>query len=105
MLKKLVLSFAIAALAVASAETYSLTLYQPSVLKGTELKAGSYKIDVNGAKATLSSGKKSVEVPVAVETMATKSAATTVRFSNEGGKYSIAEIRLAGTTTKLVFNQ
>ena len=40
MLKKFVLTFAILALAVASAATYKVTLAQPSVVKGNALKAG-----------------------------------------------------------------
>jgi len=44
-MKKILLSFATVALAVASAaNSYRVTLFQPAVLNGTELKAGDYKV-------------------------------------------------------------
>ncbi len=105
MLKKFVLAFAILALAVASAATYKVTLVQPSVVKGNELKAGDYRLSVQSDKVTLVNGKQSVEVPVKVETVAQKYDSTAVRYSDEGGKATISEIRLGGTKTKLVFAQ
>ena len=105
MFKKFFLTFAVLALAVASAETYRVTLFQPSVVKGKELKAGEYKLNVADQKVVIVSGKNTVEVPVTVETSNQKFDSTTVRYSQEGGKNSIAEIRLGGTKTKLVFNQ
>jgi hypothetical protein len=105
MFKKFIMTFAVLALAVASAETYRVTLFQPSVVKGTELKAGDYKLNVADQKVMIANGKNSVEVAVKVETADQKFASTTVRYAQEGGKYTIAEIRLGGTKTKLVFNQ
>jgi len=102
--KKLLLAFAVFALAVASAKTYNLTLFQPSVLNGTELKAGDYKLDVQDQKIVIRSGKKSVEAAVKVETGEQKFPATTVRYANNGGKYHIQEIRVGGTNIKLVVN-
>ena len=49
-MKKLVLAFVIISVSIASAKTYNLTLYQPSVVAGTELKPGDYKIDVQDNK-------------------------------------------------------
>jgi hypothetical protein len=47
-----------AAVAMASAATksYSITLLQPTVVGNTELKAGSYKVDVTDQKAVIHSG-------------------------------------------------
>src|SRR5262245_35817129 len=104
MFRKFVLVFAVLALAVASAETYKVTLFQPSVVKGRELKAGDYRLNVSDQKVVIVSGKNSVEVPVKVENGDQKYGATTVRYANEGGRYTIAEIRLGGTKTKLIFN-
>jgi hypothetical protein len=103
MIKKFVLAFAILALAVASAATYRITLTRSSVLNGNELKAGEYRLDVQNDKVTLVNGKQSVEVPVKVENVAQKFDGTAVRYSAEGGKSTISEIRLGGTKTKLVF--
>ena len=103
MLKKFVLAFAILALAVASAATYRVTIVQPSVVKGNELKAGDYRLNVQNDKVTIVSGKQSVEIPVKVETVAQTYDSTAVRYADEGGKTTISEIRLGGTKTKLVF--
>jgi hypothetical protein len=104
-MKKILLSFATLALAVASAaQTHRVTLFQPSMVNGTELKPGEYKVTVDGNKATLSSGKTSVSADVKTETADSKFSSTTVRYSNGDGKYTVQEIRLGGTTTKVVFN-
>jgi hypothetical protein len=103
MLKKFVLAFAILALAVASAATYKVTLPQSSVVKGNELKAGDYRLNVQNDKVTIVSGKQSVEVPVKVETVAQTYDSTAVRYSDQEGKPTISEIRLGGTKTKLIF--
>jgi hypothetical protein len=103
MIKKFVLAFAILALAVASAATYRVTIAQPSVVRGNQLKAGDYRLNVQNDKVTIVSGKQSVEIPVKVETVAQTYDSTAVRYSEEGGKATISEIRLGGTKTKLVF--
>jgi hypothetical protein len=100
--KRFLFVFAILALAVASAKTYSVRLFQDSVLAGTELKAGDYRIDLTDSKIVLKSGKQVVESAVKVEQSDTKYSATTVRFANADGKYRIQEIRLGGTNLKLV---
>jgi len=88
----------------ASAASYSVTLFQPSVVAGTELKAGEYKLTIDGDKATITKGKEKVEAAVKMETSENKFSATSVRYSDQGGKMKIQEIRLGGTTTKVVFN-
>ena len=103
MLKKFVLAFAVLALAVASAATYRVTLFQPSVVKGNELKAGDYRLNVQNDKVTIVKGTQSVEVPVKIENVEQKYDSTAVRYSDQGGKLTISEIRLGGTKTKLVF--
>lgn len=105
MSKKLLLAFAILSLTVATAETYRVTLFQPSVVKGTELKAGDYRVNVTDQKVVLQIGKENIELNAVVENGQTKFDSTSVRYRTDGGKASIAEIRLGGTRTKLVFNQ
>ncbi|HBY64776.1 MAG TPA: hypothetical protein DEH78_33575 [Solibacterales bacterium] len=104
MTKKLFLGFATFALAAASAANYKVTLFQPSLLDGKELKPGEYKVTVTESKATISKGKDSVEANVKVETADEKFGSTSVRYQNGDGKYRIREIRIGGTNTKLVFN-
>ena len=104
MTRKLLLSFSTLALAVASAaSSHKITLFQPSLVNGTELKPGQYKVTVQDNKAVISSGKTSVEANVKTETADSKFSSTTVRYRNGDGKYRLQEIRLGGTTTKLVF--
>ncbi len=99
-MKKLILGFATIALAVASAATHKVTLFQTSNLGGQELKAGEYKIEVTDNKAVIKDGKKVVTTDVKVETEGQKFASTSIRYT-DGSK--VSEIRLGGTNTKLVF--
>jgi len=104
MTKRVIFAFLALALAVASAKTYAVTLFQPAVLAGTELKAGQYQLDLNDTRVVIKHGKLKVECDVKVETADSKFATTTVRFANGNGKLRIQEIRLGGTNLKLVFN-
>lgn len=92
------------ALFTASAATYNVTLFQPSLVAGKELKPGDYKIILEEGKAIIQKGKEKVEATVKVEQNDSKFSSTSVRYAEENGKLKIQEIRLGGTTTKLVFN-
>jgi hypothetical protein len=112
MIKKLVLIFAILAVVAATAGTvpgvsgnYKVTLLQPSVVNGTVLKPGEYRLNVAADKVTIVNGKNSVEVPVKIETAEQKFDSTAIRYTEQDGKASISEIRLGGTKTRLVFNR
>jgi hypothetical protein len=98
---KLIFAFATVALVAASAATkYNVTLFQPSVVNGTELKPGDYKVEVEGDKAFFKQGKSSFEAPVRVQETGEKNKTNTVRYV-QGTK--VQEIRIGGTRTKLVF--
>ena len=102
-MNKFVLVFATLALAAANAATtYKLTLFQPTVINGTELKPGEYKVEVNGDKAVFNQqGKAVIEAPVSVQEATQKFPTNMVRYM-EGQK--VEEIRIGGTRTKLVFD-
>lgn len=103
-MKKLVILFSALALAVASAATnYHVKLYEPSMIGNTLLKPGEYKIEVKDNRATIKDGKNVAEADVKVETGDQKFSTTTVRYGNTDGKLNIQEIKLGGTSTKLVF--
>ncbi|MBY0507422.1 MAG: hypothetical protein K2X03_26145 [Bryobacteraceae bacterium] len=104
MTKKIILSFATLALAL-SAETHNITLFQPTVLNGKELKPGDYKLELKDSKAVISHGKESVEAAIRVENADAKFGATSVRYTNGDGKFNLKEIRLRGTKTKVVFGE
>ena len=106
MLRKFVLAFAILALAAAfagtvpSAHSYRITLAQPTVVNGTQLKAGEYRLTVDTSKITLELGKTVLQAPAKVETVEKKFDDTVLRL--EGN--NLAEIRLGGTKTKVILN-
>ena len=105
MLRKVVLSFAVLGLALASAKSYSVTLSEPALAGNTELKAGQYQVSVTGQNAVLHSGKVDTQAPVKVEAADTKYDQTSVKYIMAGGKKQIQEIHLGGTKTKIVFTE
>ena len=104
-LMKAVVCFGTLAVAVASAgQRYNVTLSHPTVISGTALKAGDYRVEVDGNKATISNGKSTAEAPVKVEASERKYPATAVRYATAGERYMIDEIHVGGSKTKLVFD-
>jgi hypothetical protein len=63
MVKNVLLGFATAALAVASAaSSYSVTFYEPVTINGTELKAGDYRLELkDNGMAVIKQGKTMTE--------------------------------------------
>ena len=111
MARKLLIAFAILALAAAFAGTvpvpggnYRITLSQPSVVKGVELQPGEYKLNLTANKVVIDNGKQNVEAQVTVETAPKKFDGNSIRYNSEAGKQNIMEIRIGGTKTKLTFN-
>ena len=102
-LAKLML-FASPLLVLASAADYKITLHQKSVLGGTELKPGDYKVEVNGDKVRIYNKKQSAEAPVKMENGGEKFNNTVVRYSTAQGQPKLIEIRLGGTSTRLTFD-
>jgi hypothetical protein len=100
-----VFCFASLAALASAASAYKVTLNEPAQIAGSVLKAGDYRITVNGDKATLTTGKTSIEVPVKVETGKEKFSYTSVESRSEAGKNILDDIRVGGTTTTLVFNR
>ena len=104
-LSKLMLSFGTLALAIASAaSSYHFSIFQASFVGGKELKPGDYKIELNGDKAMIKVGKQTLEAAVKVENGTEKFSETSVRYATADGKMTVQEIRLGGTSTKLVFS-
>jgi hypothetical protein len=104
MMRKVLPFFLVAGLAVASARSYTVNLFEAATVGSTELKPGEYKIEVNEQKAVIRKGKVQTESPVKVEEGETKFDNTVVRYVNSAdGKVHIQEIRIGGTKTRLVF--
>ena len=94
--------FLLAALATANAKTYYVDLIEPSVVAGTELKAGTYGIDVMDSSIVIKRGKILITVPAKLERADTKYPATSVRYEVSGGKREIKQIKLGNTNLKVV---
>jgi parvulin-like peptidyl-prolyl isomerase len=97
--------FASLALIASAAPVYKVTLTESAVLAGSVMKAGDCRIVVNGDKATLTSGKTTLEVPVKVETGSQNFRYTAVECSTEAGKNMLDDIQVGGTATTLVFKR
>jgi len=102
-LATLVVCLSTFALASANAATYRITLNQETEVAGTMLKPGDYKIEVSGDKAMIRSGKQQVEAHVKTETNDRKYSDTTISYSDDHGKYSLQEVHVGHSKTKLVF--
>ena len=85
-----------------AASSYSVTLYRPSSVNGTELKPGTYKLEMAGDKVVIKQGKTAVEAPVTVGTKENKFVSTQVGYDADHPE-QIKEIRLGGTSTILTF--
>lgn len=102
-MKKLLPLVLVLVFSVASAKTYSITLYQPSLVAGTELKPGQYLLALQDGKVVIKSDKLKVETPVKVENAESKFSTTSIRYASAEGKARIQEIRLGGTSLRLLF--
>ena len=94
--------FLLAALATANAKTYYVDLLEPSVVAGTELKAGIYQIDVMDSSIVIKGGKTPITVPATLEKAGAKYSTTSVRYDVSGGKREIKQIKLGNTNLKVV---
>lgn len=91
--------------AVGQAATYHVTLLEPTVVAGQELKPGDYKVEVNNNIAVISHGKHSAEVKVKTESAEKKFDSTTIRYVKDGDKFKLQEIGIGGSKTKLVLHE
>jgi len=63
------------------------------------LKAGDYKVEVEGNQATFKQGKQEIKVPASVEKSTNKFPDTTLESSGT----NLQAIDIGGTTIKIVF--
>jgi hypothetical protein len=106
MTKNIIVAFVIFAVALAwAASGHTVNFSKPAMVGSTEIKAGDYKLELNGDKATLTKGKTTVEADVTVENGATKYNQTSACCLGQDGKYRLQEIRVGGTNTKVTFKE
>jgi hypothetical protein len=104
MKKAVLFACLLAGMAFASAKSFTVTLFEPATIGGTELKAGDYKFEVQDQKIVIKHGHDTTEANVKVETGEGKYPSTTVTYANADGKNKVQEIRVGGTNMKLVLN-
>lgn len=103
MTKRSLLFLSVFSLAVASAASVNLNLYQPTTVNGTEFKAGEAKLELlKDGKAVLKQGKLSAEVPVKVEANKDKYNYTSVTYK-DGSDHQIKDIKVGGSTKHIIF--
>lgn len=103
-MKKLTLAIIALASSLAYAGTsYRVNLYRPTVVNGTELKAGEVKVDIQDNKAVFKQGKTTAETTVRVENGTQRFLSTSVGYGGDASPNEVQEIRLGGTSTKLLF--
>jgi hypothetical protein len=100
-------AMALFTLGIASAKSYDIRLDNATTVGSTQLKAGEYKVKVNGSEATFTDANtsKSYTAAVKTESNTTKFDQTTVQTSKQNGVDSLKEIDLGGSTTKLEFGE
>lgn len=102
MKKALLLTIFLGCTAAFAGNTYRFDLYKPINVDGAQLKAGDCKLEVLDNKVIFKQGKKTVELPATIEQGTQKYLSTTV-LAGDGDRPQ--EIRLAGTTTKIIFGK
>jgi len=105
---KFVFAIATLTLAVASAANaarYKVEISEPSQINGQAVKPGTYTLELKDNHAVLKSGKTVIDTEARVENADKKYSETSIRYTAEDGNSKIDEIRLSGTTTKVVFSK
>jgi hypothetical protein len=98
-------ALAIMTLSVASAKTYDIVLSSATKAGNVQLKAGEYRLTVNGTKAIFTdvNTTKSFTTEVKVENGDTKFGDTRIDTSSDGSSNVIKDIELGGSKTKIDF--
>lgn len=95
---------AVLAAGLASAKTYDFTLSNTSQAGSTTLKAGQYKVTVNGSQVVVKNADgQDVKTSTKIETADKPFRATEVSTTQSNGTSKIQWIGLAGSKSKIVF--
>jgi hypothetical protein len=96
----------LASLGIASAKSYDIILNAPAKAGATELKAGEYKLKVEGSQAVFTdANSKTFTAPVKIDSSGKKFDHTSVDTTSGGDMDNITAIELGGSTTKIEFGQ
>jgi len=106
-LKSVLLAAVLAAftLSLAIAKTYTISFASPMKVGSVQLKAGEYRLSVDGNKATFTdaNSNKSVTTDVKVENSDKKFDQTLIDSTNDGGTNVVKDIELGGSKIKIDF--
>lgn len=88
----------------AFAATFKFQLADPVQAGKTQLKPGTYSLDVSGSAAVLKDkAGKTIDVKAKVEQTASKAPVTTYSISDEGGARKLASVTMGGSQLRVVF--
>jgi hypothetical protein len=97
------LTFGLTALALglaSAASSHSFDLKKPVTIGSTQLQPGSYRVEMQGDKAVLKTGKSVVEVPATLGNGDQRFGTTGIVTNGA----QLVEIDLGGTTEKILFS-
>ena len=99
--KTLLVSFlACGSVAFAAGNALKVNIYQDSVIEGKTVKAGDYRVSMEGGNAVIRQGKESIVVPAKEESASSKFSNTELLYKDGTNLESIG---VKGTNTKIVF--
>jgi hypothetical protein len=96
---------AFSSLSFAYSKTYEISLASATKAGNVQLKAGQYRVKLDGDKAIFTDvdTSKQVTVPVKIENAAKKFDETKVDSVSDGNVNTIKDIQLGGSTTQIDF--
>lgn len=99
-------ALAVAALSIASAKSYDIILSTPTRVANNALKAGEYKVKVEGSNAVFTDvdSGKTYSAPIKIENASKKFDVTAVGTQKKSDADRIQSIELGGTTTRIDFS-
>jgi len=100
-------AMSLATVGFALAKSYDIQLLGPAKAGNTELKAGEYKLKVEGSQVTFTDAqtRRSVTVPVKVKNSERKFSSTELETDNQNGVDIIQSIDLGDSHTQLALGQ
>lgn len=90
--------------AFAASNTFHVTFDNDAWIGTSQVKAGSYKIQMEGGKAILKSGKNVIEVPAKLENAQHRFQNNAVVINTVNNKQKVDEIQIGGTNERIVFS-
>jgi len=103
MFKKILLGFGLFGLCIAAAKSYNITLSEQFTVGAAQLRAGEYKLVVNGSTAVLEDLRGKVEANGMVQNEARKFNDTAIRSATVNGTPHLQAIELGGTSMEVDF--